>query len=355
MKRALRKIAENIKSKTGIDITIFSEAGEILTTTLEKEPEVICKMPPKSAGSGGILEDTAQDVTFFIINPSYSLYIGMVSGTGPVPRNYAFMVSSLLENAVIRSDETLSRTDGYRDILAGEYTKLQIQRFSAKYNVPKTSSHVFAIAADSKDTGEILSFLTQFDTNADNIAILMEDSIVAYVHYLDEDEEEYFSATEFANSLCNSLLEEAGIHANVGFGNVVKNVEGFPLSFRQAVSAIRMGHIIDAKSSVHSYREYLMVKMLEDIPQNVLQGYLDVLLDEKALEILEDQEMMETAEEFLNNSLNVSETSRHLFMHRNTLMYRLDKIENAMGLNIKHFSDAVTFRIIMIVHKLLKS
>jgi carbohydrate diacid regulator len=279
----------------------------------------------------------------------------MVNGTGPVPRNYAFMVSSLLENAVIRSDETLSRTDGYRDILAGEYTKLQIQRFVAKYNVPKTPCYAFAIAADSKNTGEILSFLTQFDSNSDNLALLMEESIVAYVHYLDEDEEEYFSATEFATSLCNSLFEEAGIRANVGFGNVVKSFDEFPQNFRQAVAAIRMGNVIDAKSSVHSYREYLMVKMLEDLPQNVLQGYLDVLLDDKALEILEDRQMMETAEEFLNNSLNVSETSRHLFMHRNTLMYRLDKIENAMGLNIKHFSDAVTFRIIMIVHKLLKN
>ena len=74
---------------------------------------------------------------------------------------------------------------------------------------------------------------------------------------------------------------------------------------------------------------------------------------ESADEVFEDQDMMETAERFLENSLNISETSRDLFMHRNTLMYRLDKIERITGLNIRKFSDAVTFRVITILYKLL--
>ena len=66
-----------------------------------------------------------------------------------------------------------------------------------------------------------------------------------------------------------------------------------------------------------------------------------------------DGEMVATAKEFLHTSLNVSETSRNLYMHRNTLMYRLDKIERATGLDIRKFQDAMTFRLIMILHKLL--
>ena len=94
--------------------------------------------------------------------------------------------------------------------------------------------------------------------------------------------------------------------------------------------------------------------MLEDIPESKLADYLSVLLDGEAKELLKDEEMVNTAEEFLENSLNVSETSRNLYMHRNTLMYRLDKIERIMGLNLRKFSDAVTFRIITILNKLLK-
>ena len=63
--------------------------------------------------------------------------------------------------------------------------------------------------------------------------------------------------------------------------------------------------------------------------------------------------MLSTAEEFLQSSLNVSETSRNLYMHRNTLLYRLDKIEKATGLNIRSFSDAVSFRVLTVIHRLL--
>ena len=77
-----------------------------------------------------------------------------------------------------------------------------------------------------------------------------------------------------------------------------------------------------------------------------------ILLDGEAKELLKDEDMVNTAEEFLENNLNVSETARNLYMHRNTLMYRLDKIERVMGLNLRNFSDAVTFRVITILYKL---
>jgi carbohydrate diacid regulator len=97
----------------------------------------------------------------------------------------------------------------------------------------------------------------------------------------------------------------------------------------------------------------MLVKMLEGIPETKLNEYLAELMDESTEEIFEDEEMLGTAEEFLQSSLNVSETSRNLYMHRNTLLYRLDKIEKATGLNIRLFSDAVCFRVLTSIYKLL--
>ena len=108
------------------------------------------------------------------------------------------------------------------------------------------------------------------------------------------------------------------------------------------------------QGNVHSYREFLLAKMLEDIPEARLTEYLAELSDEESKEIFEDEEMLNTAESFLQSSLNVSEASRNLYMHRNTLLYRLDKIEKATGLNIRSFSDAVSFRVLTILYKLLR-
>ena len=116
---------------------------------------------------------------------------------------------------------------------------------------------------------------------------------------------------------------------------------------------MRMSSLFNSKGSVHCYRDFILIKMLEDIPEGKLGEYLSILLEDESRELLKDEDMVNTAEEFLENSLNVSETSRNLYMHRNTLMYRLDKIERVTGLNLRKFSDAVTFRIITILNKLV--
>ena len=94
--------------------------------------------------------------------------------------------------------------------------------------------------------------------------------------------------------------------------------------------------------------------MLEDVPEGKLAEYLAEITDDSFKEVFDDEEMLATAEAFLQSSLNVSETSRQLYMHRNTLLYRLDKIEKATGLNIRLFSDAVSFRVLTVLYKLLK-
>ena len=96
----------------------------------------------------------------------------------------------------------------------------------------------------------------------------------------------------------------------------------------------------------------MLIKLLSELPREKLTRYRAMLLDKGFEDVLKDEELMSTAEMFMKNSLNVSETSRMMYMHRNTLMYRLDKIERATGLNIRNFSDAFTFRMLTLIQKL---
>jgi carbohydrate diacid regulator len=115
-----------------------------------------------------------------------------------------------------------------------------------------------------------------------------------------------------------------------------------------------MSKAMEAKGDVHSFKEYVLIRMLEEMPKHKLNEYLEILMDTDAKDVFNDPEMIETAEEFLENSLNVSETARKLYLHRNTLTYRLDKIERSTGLNIRKFADAITFRLVTILSKLVK-
>ena len=95
------------------------------------------------------------------------------------------------------------------------------------------------------------------------------------------------------------------------------------------------------------------VWLLKQVDSDVLKNYYNEVLSEDAKALFEDDAMVETAEAFFDNDLNISEASREMYMHRNTLMYRLDKIESVCNLNIKKFSDASMFRMLAIIRKLI--
>ena len=276
-------------------------------------------------------------------------YVCAIQGTGPVEKNYAVFLSDAIENTAGKS-LNLPRGEFIRRILLGECSADDVQTYAIKYSVPESPCFALAVSSDLK-AGELMSFLTQYAGEEADTAVAVTGKDCAFIKFMDEDTE-YQSSADFANFLARSLLEEVGVKVRIGVGGTVRHFEEIASSYRQANTALRMSGIFNSGGEVHTYREFVLVKMLEDLPEAKLGEYLSILLDGEAKELLKDEDMVNTAEEFLENNLNVSETARNLYMHRNTLMYRLDKIERVMGLNLRNFSDAVTFRVITILYKL---
>ena len=99
-----------------------------------------------------------------------------------------------------------------------------------------------------------------------------------------------------------------------------------------------------------SDRSCLINSLFDKIPADQLLKVRDYIIDENVLEILQDDDLMNCVENFFNNNLNISETSRNAFLHRNTLIYRIDKIHKATGFNIKNFNDAVNFKLLLLIY-----
>ena len=234
------------------------------------------------------------------------------------------------------------------NILLGEGSGWYIYRFLTKFNLSDGACFAVELLVP-KRIEEALAHIESCLQDASDMAVRMDDTHLVVVKFMDADE----TPLEFGHFLSQSLYEELGVKASVGIGCEMKSFVEIASSYRQASTAVRVSALFASESKVHTYREYLLVKMLEDLPKDRLKEYMEQFYVESADEVFEDKDMMETAERFLENSLNISETSRDLFMHRNTLMYRLDKIERITGLNIRKFSDAVTFRVITILYKLL--
>ena len=337
----LKTSIQSVYQKTGIDVFLFSPEGKFLFSAAGEKP------PFAFRRFGGVLQ--ADGATFFKVLHRGAEYVCAIQGTGPVEKNYAVFLSDAIENTAGKS-LNLHRGEFIRRILHGECSADDVQTYAIKYSVPESPCFALAVSSDLK-AGELMSFLTQYAGEEADTAVAVTGKDCAFIKFMDEDTE-YQSSADFANFLARSLLEEVGVKVRIGVGGTVRHFEEIASSYRQANTALRMSGIFNSGGEVHTYREFVLVKMLEDLPEAKLGEYLSILLDGEAKELLKDEDMVNTAEEFLENNLNVSETARNLYMHRNTLMYRLDKIERVMGLNLRNFSDAVTFRVITILYKL---
>ena len=280
-------------------------------------------------------------------------YVGALSGSVDANRTIAALLISYFDGETDRQAD-LSKNERWRSVLLGEGTLRTTYRFLSKFSIKNAPCFVLAISMP-KLTDEGLETLVQYSETSSDAVVKMDDRMLALIHYVETEEgEETHSAFEYAEFVVQFLKEELGVDAVVGFGSTVRDVKDVAISYAQASGAIRYAETFSVRGKIHSYREFVLVKMVEELSSYKQEEYRSELMDTLAQEVFEDEELLSTAEEFLLSDLNVSETSRNLYMHRNTLSYRLDKIEKSTGLNIRHFSDAVSFRVLSILYKLLK-
>ena len=334
-----------IREKTGIDFSVYAEDGALIVGG----PDSLDSAPDDFEG---VYVDYINNRTLFQIKYKSKGFIGCVDGISDVERNYAYLIGELAENSYFK-ESGLSRSEFYKAIILGEANYSQILRYQKKYNMQDTPAFVLIVVAESRHN-EVINVLKNYSEGRSDFVIKVEDNQLVFVKFIDETNNEYQSSTEYAEFLRQSVYEETGVPVRISVGGTVKTLVDLSTSYSQAMTAVRMSNAINSKGEVHSFKEYILIRMLEDMPKFKLNENLEILMDSGAREIFSDEEMINTAEEFLENSLNVSETARKLYLHRNTLTYRLDKIERATGLNIRKFSDAVTFRLITILSRLVR-
>ena len=335
MKTDLQSFIGVIKAKTGIELSVcsFDDANITLLEELS---------------NGQVISDTQNNRTLFRVEDKNKEYVCSIEGATEHEKRYALLISQLATD-FFRQENQLDKEDFYRSVLLGEMSFSDIAQYAQKFSIKNLPCTVMVVPSDSE---EVFDVIYNYCEDGIDYALRIEKDIVVIKYY--SEKEEYRSGTEYAEYIAQSVLEEAGKEIKVYIGGIVKSINDLHVSFEQAETAARLSESFCSKGSVHSFREFLSVKMIEDLPKQKINDYLSTMYDDTAKEVFEDKELVNTAEEFLENSLNLSETARKIFLHRNTLTYRLDKIEKATGLNIRKFSDAVTFRLIIHILKLTK-
>ncbi len=159
---------------------------------------------------------------------------------------------------------------------------------------------------------------------------------------------------KLARSIVDTLFGEFYTKTMVGIGSVVGNLKDIARSFKEAQIALEVGKVFDTEKSIVSYDNLGIGRLIYQLPTTLCEMFLNEVFKKGLIESL-DQETVHTIQKFFENNLNVSETSRKLFVHRNTLVYRLEKIRRITGLDLREFDHAIIFKVALMVKKYLIS
>ena len=241
-----------------------------------------------------------------------------------------------------------NRADALRLILTGKVDEAESERLAGVFGIHKeqlTRLIVFRNAGERMDRDIFRELESLFPLAERDSMVRVDPGSFVVLHETGKDETTADIA-EYALALCETAENEAEIRLNAGVSPLCGGVSELRDSYSAALDAISVGKRFHRPGPVWVHDELILEHFLDEIPASVCERFRNRVMTEEARKALND-EMLETVNMFFRCDLNLSDTARQMFIHRNTLMYRLDKIEKVTGLDLRRFHDATVFRILM--------
>ena len=298
----------------------------------------------------GIAVDAVKGITCIRKKVERGVVCVAVQGVGETVKNYALIITSLVghDNSIEPNEN-----EKLRKLLTGELNDSQKGFMRAKYHNFAFNHYVIALSTRTiLMQKNVLHFIEAMSDDSDFV-VIMDEKTAVFFRKVDESNDAYNSASEFARVLCENIKEEMRVDITISTAGTVHNFDEFASSYEKIIFASEYGKLLSPERNVYAYKDYVLLRLLQAVPVEVLSKALGTLLEKNDSSVFSDEELVVTAEEFMKNSLNISETSRNMFIHRNTLIYRLDKIKKETGLNIREFDDAMIFRLFSIITTIL--
>ena len=241
--------------------------------------------------------------------------------------------------------------DVYRRALRGELVGSELAALSHEHQLPQEMKRcvmVFHIVqTDQKRAYELLCDITPVQEK--DVLIDMDRHTVALIKDMSE-VDNFDELRQFGQALQETLMSETAHQMTVGIGRTRHMIDELWESYSEAKRAIEVGRIFQPEDNIYMFSRLILERFLMELPAD-LSAYYHGLLFNRKTQRLFNEEMLYTIDMFFKKDLNLSDTARQLYIHRNTLVYRLDKVQKQTGLDLRTFEDAVTFKILMELKK----
>jgi len=280
-------------------------------------------------------------------------YVVFIEGEDKYAEKTATMLAVSLSNIKNLYDEKYDKNSFIKNIILDNIlpSDIYIKSKELRFNAEETRV-VFLIKFHSKS--DVLSFdMVQNifpDKNKDYVISTGEQDIVLVKEV--KPNTDIREIEKIAKGIADTLNSEFYVKVSIGIGTVVDNIKDLARSYKEALVAFEVGKVFDTEKNIVSYENLGIGRLIYQLPTTLCEMFLQEVFKNGSLDSL-DRETLMTIQCFFENNLNVSETSRKLFVHRNTLVYRLEKIRKLTGLDLREFDHAITFKVALMVKRYL--
>ncbi|MDR1753643.1 MAG: helix-turn-helix domain-containing protein [Eubacterium sp.] len=286
------------------------------------------------------------------IKPDYAVF---VEGTDEAAAKYASILAISLSGIKQYYDEKYDRNNFIKNIILDNVLPGDISIKSRELHFNTDINRVvFLISIVSSNDVSAYDVIQNLfpDKNKDFVFNITETEVVLVKEI--KNNIDVSNLEKLARSISDTLSSEFFTCVNVGIGTPVVGVKDLARSFKEAQMALEVGKVFDTDKTIVSYDNLGIARLIYHLPTTLCDTFLREVFKKGSIESL-DHETLFTIQRFFENNLNVSETSRKLFVHRNTLVYRLDKIKKLTGLDLREFDHAIIFKIALMVKKYLSA
>lgn len=353
IQQTIQKSLDDWNRISGLDFCILDENDQIYISTGDR------RLP-----SSEKLAQFREDPALCISNHSCSLYklnnapqsnmLLIVWGSGEQASTIGELAVCQVESLLTAYTEKTDKNSFMQNLLLNRYSQVEAFNKAARLHITPTARRaVFLVETKQhKDENALATIRNIFSARTRDFITALDDSGIIVVREL-QNTESYEELDGIACMLVDMLNTEAMTSAWVSYSNIADDLKQLPDAYKEARTALEVGKIFYTGKNVFGYNRLGIGRLIYQLPVEICEMFIDEFFKEETLDSIDD-ETLTTIRTFFENNLNLSETSRQLYVHRNTLVYRFEKLQKKFGLDIRTFEDALTFKLAMMVVNYIK-
>lgn len=350
----LQSTIDGLSSITKAELSVIDPEGKILATNF-KETVSFANVAKTFAGSPADSQEI-QGYHFFKIHDELQLcYILVVAGSSEDSYTVGKIAAFQIQTLLIAYKERFDKDNFVKNLLLDNLLLVDIYNRSQKLRIETNARRVVIIAETTLDSevNSLEMLKNMFAGRPNDFVTAVDERNLIVVKSVDDSEgyEEVRKTASKVFDLFNAKRKGPTIH--VSYGTIVNEIREVSRSYKEAKMALDVGRIFFDEENIIAYSALGIGRLIYQLPIPLCKMFIGEIFGNQSPDDF-DEETLTTINKFFENSLNVSETSRQLYIHRNTLVYRLDKLQKSTGLDLRVFEDAITFKIALMVVKYMK-